>query len=332
LASLSVPALGQQITGIWKGKVGSIRIDLKLVKEGDSLVGTSYYYLSSVDYCRYSVKGYFDAKTNAVVWWDDALIEKKSSGHRGRESEPILVVANFDCPGNDLMKLDGQSSRPNDRESNQGPVHLLKSTQSQFPDEWDFVLENYLLGANDPQLIDSIARLHLAAQPLRSFSAEARQPRPEPSPSMDTHPQVEPAAPAPAASSPANLSVEQKFVSRAKKLEQVIPLSGDSIAVSFYDNAEIDGDSISLYLNGKQIFQHVMLTDKPYTVSFAVHDLADDNEAVMVAENMGSIPPNTALMIATVAGKRYEAHLYSTENSSALIRFVKEREKERAAN
>jgi hypothetical protein len=33
-----------------------------------------------------------------------------------------------------------------------------------------------------------------------------------------------------------------------------------------------------------------------------------------------------------VAGKRYEAHLYSTENSSALIRFVKEREKERAAN
>jgi hypothetical protein len=66
-----------------------------------------------------------------------------------------------------------------------------------------------------------------------------------------------------------------------------------------------------------------MITDKAYTVKFAVSNLQDDNEAVMVAENLGSIPPNTALMIANVGDKRYEAHLYSTLNSSALIRFVK---------
>ena len=43
----------------------------------------------------------------------------------------------------------------------------------------------------------------------------------------------------------------------------------------------------------------------------------------MVAENLGSIPPNTSLMIAMVDGKRYEARLASTENSSAVIRFVR---------
>jgi len=43
----------------------------------------------------------------------------------------------------------------------------------------------------------------------------------------------------------------------------------------------------------------------------------------MVAENLGSIPPNTSLMIAWCNGQRYEARLESTENTSAMIRFVK---------
>jgi hypothetical protein len=43
----------------------------------------------------------------------------------------------------------------------------------------------------------------------------------------------------------------------------------------------------------------------------------------MVAENLGSIPPNTAYMVAVVDKERYEAYLASTEGSSALIRLLK---------
>ena len=43
----------------------------------------------------------------------------------------------------------------------------------------------------------------------------------------------------------------------------------------------------------------------------------------MVAENLGSIPPNTSYMVAEVGDKRYEAILASTEGSSAMIRLVK---------
>ena len=68
----------QPITGIWKGKMGSSKVELKLVRKGDSLIGTSYYYESKSNYRRYSVKGYFDDKTNDVVWWDDVLIEEKN--------------------------------------------------------------------------------------------------------------------------------------------------------------------------------------------------------------------------------------------------------------
>jgi len=55
-----------------------------------------------------------------------------------------------------------------------------------------------------------------------------------------------------------------------------------------------------------------------------VDALESDNELVMVAENLGSIPPNTSLMVAIVGEKRYEARLQSSEGSSALVRFVKE--------
>jgi hypothetical protein len=56
-----------------------------------------------------------------------------------------------------------------------------------------------------------------------------------------------------------------------------------------------------------------------------VNDLNDENELVMVAENLGAIPPNTSYMIAYINGERISANLESTENSSAMIRLKKTR-------
>jgi hypothetical protein len=98
---------------------------------------------------------------------------------------------------------------------------------------------------------------------------------------------------------------------------------GDSIEIRFYDNAEVDGDSISLFLNGRLLFQHIRLTDKAYTLKLPVSTLQETNELVMVAENLGAIPPNTSFMVAMSGDKRFEAMLASTENSSALIRLYK---------
>ena len=52
-------------------------------------------------------------------------------------------------------------------------------------------------------------------------------------------------------------------------------------------------------------------------------DLQETNELIMVAENLGAIPPNTSYMVALVGEKRYDAQLASTENSSAMIKLVK---------
>src|SRR5205823_1519377 len=119
LSLSSLAGLAQQITGVWKGKTKGARIELKIIKSGDSLVGNIYYYSSKNNYRKYSIKGYFDPETNNVIWWDDVLVEDKSArGLLGGNSaqDPMLTVADFNCPGETDMRLDGTSSLRDDKD------------------------------------------------------------------------------------------------------------------------------------------------------------------------------------------------------------------------
>jgi hypothetical protein len=113
------------------------------------------------------------------------------------------------------------------------------------------------------------------------------------------------------------------FNSRKKVIQTEIPVAGDSLELRFYDNAEVDGDSISLFLNGVALFQHVKLEGKAYIFKIPVKDLPAISELTMVAENLGAIPPNTAYMEAIVDMQRYSARLESTEVTSGVVRLVK---------
>lgn len=113
------------------------------------------------------------------------------------------------------------------------------------------------------------------------------------------------------------------FERRAKNILKTIdiPSSTEDIRVDFYDNGEIDGDTISVFFNNQLVLSKKRLTDKPLSLHLTLDPERDDNEIVMYADNLGSIPPNTALMVATIDGKRYEVYITSTEKSSGTIRF-----------
>lgn len=317
----------QMITGNWKGKINKQKVEIKIIQDGDSLRGTSYYYESPTHYRRYSIRGYFNSSTNEAVWWDDQLLEEKTGRINlslpGRNA--LLSSADFNCPGGETMMLDGKVERVTDGKPS-GEVHLDKTGQVLFPDEWDFVIDNYLVGANDPEIIDSISGI-AAAPVIRPIEERPLPPAApvtvSPPPIAKTNPVREPEVIAPKREPEKPVSIEEKFSSRKKVLTKEIPISGDSIELRFYDNAEIDGDSISLFLNEKLIFQHIRLTGNAYTIKLPVNELQETNELIMVAENLGSIPPNTSFMVAIVGENRYEARLESTEGSSAMVRFVK---------
>lgn len=338
LSIILIPAMlnGQMITGVWKGKINHQKVEVKIILTGDSLTGTSYYYESLNNYRRYSIKGYFDPATNSAVWWDDRLIEERS----GRFSistpgkMPMLSRADFNCPGGSKMMLDGTVARKENDTEPTGEVHLNKTGNPQFDDEWDFVIENYTVGANDPYFIDSISAIAYQLTPTSNpvqIIPEEKTIVPPPPPvdkNTGTGTPVKPELkkeeikliPAEPVKAP---TIEEKFVSRKKVLTKEIPVTGDSIELRFYDNAEIDGDSISLFLNDKLLFRHIRLTGNAYTIKLATSDLSETNELIMVAENLGTIPPNTSYMLAIVGDKRFDAYLASTEGSSAMIRFIK---------
>ncbi|RYG03942.1 MAG: hypothetical protein EOO02_07275 [Chitinophagaceae bacterium] len=339
---LANQSFSQTITGAWKGKIGAYKTELKLIKKGDTLFGTSYYYLSKNNFRRYSIKGYFDSKTNDVIWWDDVLIEAKGNGPLiGNWKDPYLSIVDFNCPGEDKMLLEGKSTDKNDKEKETGPVNMQKVATSTFADEWDFVLENYFVGANHPDIIDSVAKIAFAMPVIpKGFEAAPVPPLPKFAP-VEKPVELKPSTKSPgvvkengkpvvkspeAVATPPVVATQtnaEKFATRNNKLQTVIPITAEKIELRFYDNAQVDGDSIALFLNGKMIFEHIRLTEQAYTVFLNASDLGDDNELVMVAENLGSIPPNTSFMVAILGDKRYEARLYANENSSALIRFVR---------
>jgi hypothetical protein len=101
-----------------------------------------------------------------------------------------------------------------------------------------------------------------------------------------------------------------------------IKVDTGEIRLDFYDNAYVDGDSITLLVNKKVILSHQRLSAKPITAYLRVDPGNSFFEIEMVAENLGSIPPNTAIVIINAGKQNYRLFLSSSESKSAMVRFV----------
>lgn len=122
---------------------------------------------------------------------------------------------------------------------------------------------------------------------------------------------------------PGNITLSRLKESLFKGFEfPEIPVDTGDIRLDFYDNAEVDGDSISVTVNKQTVVSHQRLSAKATTIYVKVDENTTVHEVVMKAENLGSIPPNTALLIITAGQERYQLYLTSTESKSAKVRFV----------
>ncbi|CAN5849114.1 hypothetical protein BH11BAC4_BH11BAC4_08180 [soil metagenome] len=91
------------------------------------------------------------------------------------------------------------------------------------------------------------------------------------------------------------------------------------ISLDLYDNAVVDGDSISLFYNGKLMLSHQLLKEKALTISFTLDEHTSRHEITLFAENLGSIPPNTALVVVRAGNKRYELFASASLTENAVI-------------
>ena len=100
-----------------------------------------------------------------------------------------------------------------------------------------------------------------------------------------------------------------------------IDIKSADIKVELYDNGDVDGDEVTVYFNGNVVSTRQKLTEKAITINLKAIKNAT-NELVMYAENLGTIPPNTALMKVYVDGQTHEARIESDEQKNGVIRFT----------
>lgn len=117
-------------------------------------------------------------------------------------------------------------------------------------------------------------------------------------------------------------SLTNRFKQRQTVVTNEIAVTSDSIRISFYDNGDIDGDSISVFLNGNPVLEKQMISAKALTVYIKLDPTKEFNDLAMFAENLGRIPPNTALMVVYDGDTPQEVFLTSNlqQNGSVRIR------------
>jgi zinc protease len=108
---------------------------------------------------------------------------------------------------------------------------------------------------------------------------------------------------------------------RTTKVAATYDITDIDVTIDVYDNAQVDGDQISLFFNGGEVANKQNLTDKPLT--FKVKARKGTNTIVMFAENLGTTPPNTAYMVVKAGGKEYKVELSSDlkESGSIVLNF-----------
>ena len=121
------------------------------------------------------------------------------------------------------------------------------------------------------------------------------------------------------------IPVPKVLATRENALVKTITTNANTVELDIYDNGTIDNDSISVYLDKKLVLSHQRLTEKAITYKFTLDETNNYHELVMVADNLGDIPPNTSLMVVKAGDKRYEVRIESNEQKNAVVVFKYEK-------
>jgi hypothetical protein len=112
-----------------------------------------------------------------------------------------------------------------------------------------------------------------------------------------------------------------KFEKRKIAVNNEIIVKSDSLRVTFYDNGEVDGDTISIFYNKVPILQKQNLSVQGVNLYIKLDSTTTVHDISMFAENLGRIPPNTALMIIHDGINRHEVFLTSTYETNGTVRI-----------
>jgi hypothetical protein len=108
-----------------------------------------------------------------------------------------------------------------------------------------------------------------------------------------------------------------------RKIETIqdIYFKNDSLILSLYDNGIVDGDTVSVFMNGENIISRQKLKESAIKQTIYISG-SDSVQLVLFAENLGTIPPNTGLLTVRDGEDIYQVRFSADlqKNASIILR------------
>lgn len=341
-------AVSQDISGIWRGyfvtEYGEeYKIEMQVSKTGNSTKGVSYSYLDKRFYGKAVMTGLYSSQTKNLKTQELKTVEVRSLGGGGTCLMNYNLV--YEKSGKEEFLTGSYLGKSEDRNNPKnngkwgdcggGKVYMRRVKTSEFYVE-PFLRKNNSVTTNKKPVEKTTPPVVKKTTPpvAKKTTPPVTNPiqkKPAPpvvtnkpiiKPGIDTikktqipvivkkDPPVKPQLPKP-----------EVLKTRANELTKMIVVNSEEVIVKLFDNGEIDGDTISVYLDNKLILSKKLLTAKALTVNLRMDEDNSEHELVMVAENLGRIPPNTSLMIVTAGDKKFEVRITSTEQKNAMVKF-----------
>lgn len=346
LVGLGGATHAQNITGIWRGYfttegMDQYKFEIQVQQSSANRIsGVSYSYLDTRFYGKATLAGSFNRTAQAALIQEIKTVEVRMSG----ASVACIMNCQFAYvkSGNEEFlegtftskyeKTNADFGTKRGGDCGGGKIFLRKVPTSDFYVE-PFLREKPTVKKSttptNPQTRPPVARKSAPqAAPKNNTTARATPKPPvkkqeEPAAPKRTEVKVDPPTiePPKVAVKPRDMDIPSQTRSRENELVKTLTLNNDEVVVKLYDNGEIDDDTISVYMDNQLILAHKRLSTVPITVNLKMDEANPEHVLVMVAENLGRIPPNTSLMIVQDGDKRYEVRITSTEQKNAMVRF-----------
>ena len=342
----------QNLTGIWRGyfisnDMDQYRYEVQIEHSKNRLSGITYSYLDKRFYGKTSMTGNFIKTNKNALIQEIKTIEIKMSLNSVACIQKCLLT--YTKSGREeflegtftsvFEKTDSSLGYIRGEDCGGGSMYLRKVTTS------DFYIEPFLRNKTGPKpVIPPLVKSNPSVtKPPVSKPTVTKPPVSKPTvtkPPVNQNTNKNTVAAKPKSDSvnkintpvtktdpPKNIVIKPKISipailkQRQNDLVRTLNISTKIVTVKIYDNGEIDDDTISVYLDNQLILSKKRLTASALTINLRLDEANDEHELVMVADNLGRIPPNTSLMIVTAGDKRYEVRITSTEQKNAVVRF-----------
>ena len=294
----------QDITGTWEGDLGNDQfLQLNVIQNGDKICGYTRDYVKADQrsYCKAYFEGRYDKKKDMWIFEGTSFVEN-AGGHtlmrlhltnRFIDNNDILEGFSLNTPSL-LSLLFGNQADPlalNEDDS----VYLKKVSDKPYE-----ILE---------KMKDCFKKKHTSfdttAKPNTAVKAADSMISKNP-------PVIKPKD---------SLTIPNQLVKRKNTEQSHIEVDVKNITLNVYDNAIVDDDTVSVFYNGKLLLSHQRLSEKPIVINLELDEKQTRQEIILFAENLGSIPPNTALVVIYAGDKRYELFASASLEENAVLVF-----------